>query len=149
MSAQRAMKLMSASLSGLPRFLTPIGGNRAGFAALQKTIAALDAEIRHLALPISLGTVPVADGIEDVASMAPSVVAKTGEIAERLNLLTAIELIVAAQAIDLRGVVGLGTGARAAYDTVRAEIAKLEDDRPLGVDVMRLARRIGANGLSA
>jgi histidine ammonia-lyase len=149
MSAQRAMKLMSASLSGLPRFLTPIGGNRAGFAALQKTIAALDAEIRHLALPISLGTVPVADGIEDVASMAPSVVAKTGEIAERLNLLTAIELIVAAQAIDLRGVVGLGTGARTAYDTVRAEVAKLEDDRPLGVDVMRLARRIGANGLSA
>src|SRR5262249_5880535 len=51
----RSLKLMSPRFSDLPRFLSPRGATRTGFAAVQKTMAGLDAEIRHLALPVSLG----------------------------------------------------------------------------------------------
>ena len=45
----RIAKLMSPAFSDLPRFLTRHGGSRTGFATVQKTASALEAEIRHLA----------------------------------------------------------------------------------------------------
>ena len=70
-TAHRTMKIMSPGMSELPRFLTPMGQSRTGFATVQKTVSAMEAEIRHLALPVSLTPIPVADGVEDHASMAP------------------------------------------------------------------------------
>src|SRR5262249_58834985 len=96
--------------SGLPRFLSPRGGVRTGFATVQKTASALEAEIRHLALPLGAMVAPVADGVEDYAPMTPRVVEKTNDIARRLTRLTAIELVVAAQAIELRDRPKLGRG---------------------------------------
>ncbi|CAO3411840.1 Histidine ammonia-lyase (EC 4.3.1.3) [Azospirillum largimobile] len=147
MAAHRTMKLMSPAVSDLPRFLTPQGQSRTGFATVQKTIAALEAEIRHLALPASLGVLPVADGIEDHASMAPAVVAKTSEIVERLRWLTAIELTAAAQAVDLRGPLVLGAGTRAVHAFVRSLVAPLKEDRSQGPDFERLAQAIAAGKL--
>ncbi|WP_451979622.1 HAL/PAL/TAL family ammonia-lyase [Azospirillum endophyticum] len=147
MAAHRMMKLMSPAVSDLPRFLTPQGQSRTGFATVQKTIAALEAEIRHLALPASLSVLPVADGIEDHASMAPAVVAKIGEIVGRLRWLTAIELAAAAQAVDLRGPLVLGTGTRAVHAFVRNLVAPLEEDRAQGPDFERLAQSIAAGAL--
>jgi histidine ammonia-lyase len=114
-SAARIMKLMSPSMSDLPRFLTRHGGSHSGFATSQKTVAALEAEIRHLALPLGALTLPVADGVEDYAPMTPRIVEKTHAIARRLTRLAAIELVVAAEAVDLRGniTLGRGTGGRA------------------------------------
>ncbi|BAI73627.1 histidine ammonia-lyase (plasmid) [Azospirillum sp. B510] len=147
MAAHRTMKLMSPTVSDLPRFLSPQGQSRTGFATVQKTIAALEAEIRHLALPVSLGVLPVADGIEDHASMAPAVVAKTGEIVERLRWLTAIELAAAAQAVDLRGPLTLGTGTGAVQAFVRGLVAPLDEDRSQGPDFERLAQSIATGAL--
>ncbi|MFH6787230.1 MULTISPECIES: HAL/PAL/TAL family ammonia-lyase [Methylobacterium] len=139
-TAQRTMKLMSPGLSDLPRFLTPRGQSRTGFATVQKTVSALEAEIRHLALPVSLSPLPVADGIEDHAAMAPAVLAKTGAIVERLRWLVAIELVAAAQAVELRGPVDpLGVGPTAAYRFVRGLAGALDEDRSLGGDFMRVA----------
>ncbi len=149
MAAHRTMKLMSPEVSGLPRFLTPQGQSRTGFATVQKTIAALEAEIRHLALPASLGVLPVADGIEDHASMAPTVIAKTGEIVERLRWLIAIELIAAAQAVDLRGPLTLGAGTRAVHAVVRRHVAPLDEDRAQGPDFERLASAIADGALES
>ncbi|MEC5317537.1 histidine ammonia-lyase [Brenneria populi subsp. brevivirga] len=142
--AQRAMKIMSPGMAELPRFLTPLGQSRAGFATVQKTISALEAEIRHLALPVSLSPLSVADGVEDQASMAPSVLAKTGAIVERLRYLVAIELIAASQAVELRGSAHrLGTGAAQAYAFVREHVAPLSEDRAHGPDIKLLAGLIG------
>ena len=57
-------------------------------------------------------TAPVADGVEDYAPMTPRVVEKTHDIARRLTRLAAIELVVAAQAVDLRDGMTLGRGTR-------------------------------------
>ena len=137
----RIAKLMSPGLSDLPRFLTPRGGSRTGFATAQKTAAALEAEIRHLALPLGAMTAPVADGVEDYAPMTPRVVEKTRDIVRRLVRLAAIELVVAAQAVDLRTGIRLGDGTGRIHRFVRSHVAALDEDRPTGIDFERLARR--------
>jgi histidine ammonia-lyase len=146
----RIAKLMSPGFSGLPRFLTPkAAGARTGFATVQKTAAALEAEIRHLALPLGAMTTPVADGVEDYAPMTPRVVEKTHDIVRRLACLAAIELVVAAQAIDLRDGLKLGRGTGRAFAFVRGHVARLEEDRPTGPDFERLAIAILAGDLAA
>jgi histidine ammonia-lyase len=143
-TAYRIMKIMSQGMSDLPRFLTPMGQSRTGFATVQKTVSAMEAEIRHLAMPISLSPLPVADGIEDQASMAPSVLAKTQAIIERLRYLVAIELIASAQAVELRGVTGeLGRGSAEAYAFIRNNVPPLEEDRAQGPDFSIIAELIG------
>src|SRR5207342_1687693 len=97
-AGHRILKLMSPGMTDLPRFLTPRAQNHSGFSTVQKTVGALEAEIRHIALPVSLAVLPAADGIEDHSSMAPRVIEKTAEIVERLRYLAAIELMAAAQA---------------------------------------------------
>lgn len=142
-TAYRTMKIMSAGMSDLPRFLTPLGQSRTGFATVQKTVSALEAEIRHFAAPISLTPIPVADGVEDQASMAPSVLAKMEAIIERLRYLVAIELIASAQAVELRGVENeLGIGTREVYRQIREHVPPLSEDRAQGPDFQRISELI-------
>jgi histidine ammonia-lyase len=147
-SAQRVIKLVSPPFSELPLQLTPHGGSRSGFATLQKTLTALVAEIRHLANPACLDFLPVSEGVEDHAPMAPRVVEKTEEIVDALRYVAAIEMLHAAQAVDLRGVASLGLGARALYQAIRAEVPALDEDRILGPDVERLEALIRSGGLA-
>jgi histidine ammonia-lyase len=140
LAAGRAMKLMLPEASGLAKFLTPIGGNRAGFAPVQKTIAALRAECRHRANPASLDFTPVANGVEDHSPQTPLALRKAGELCEALRLLLGIELMVAAQAIDLRQPSPiLGAPLAAAHGAIRARVARLDDDRSLGPEIETLA----------
>lgn len=146
-SAARIVKLMSPAMSDLPRFLTRHGGSHSGFATSQKTVAALEAEIRHLALPLGAMTQPVADGVEDYAPMTPAIVEKTHAIARRLTRLAAIELVVATEAVDLRGAITLGRGTAAAHRFVRAHVDRLDDDRPMGCEYEALALAVEAGDL--
>ena len=143
----RIAKLMSPGFSDLPRFLTRHGGSRTGFATVQKTASALEAEIRHLASPLGPMTAPVADGAEDYAPMTPRIIEKTRDIVARLVRLAAVELTVAAQAIDLRGGGTMGAGTRRIYAFVRERVAALDEDRPSGPDFEKLAQAIMAGDL--
>jgi len=147
-SAARIVKLMSPTVTDLPRFLTRHGGSHSGFATSQKTAAALEAEIRHLALPLGAMTLPVADGVEDYAPMTPRIVEKTHAIARRLTRLAAIELVVAAEAVDLRGAITLGRGTAIAHEFVRRHVAGLDDDRPMGREYEALAQAVEAGELA-
>ena len=134
-AAQRIAKMQSHSLTGLPRFLSPRGAMHAGLAGLMKVSAALEADIRHLAQPCSLLVIPTADGLEDYATMAPRVVAKTHDIVGKLAMIAGIELVVAAQAVDLRQVKKLGAGAARAYKWLRAQSPMLDEDRSLSAEM--------------
>jgi histidine ammonia-lyase len=138
----RSVKLMSTAMSGLPRFLTPHAGSHSGFSAVQKTAASLEAEIRRLAQPAMLFSGPVADGIEDMASMAPRCVAKTAQALSLMSRLVALELMVAAQALDLRGVAIRAPAVADLKSKVRSIIPKLDDDRPTGPDIEALAKAL-------
>lgn len=137
-SAERIAKLLSPASSDLPRFLTTQPGH-VGMAALQRTSSALVAEIGHLANPLPAVSVPVADRVEDYAGQALAVVDKTRRLTERVLWLASIELIVAAQAVDLRGAVRLGQGTQQIHDVVRSQVAYLDQDRSGSVDVLKLS----------
>lgn len=139
---ERCIKLLSSSASGLPRQLTRHGPEQSGFATTQKPLTALAADIRHLANPASLDFLPVSEGVEDHATMAPHCVVKLDAMRERLVHLIAIEAVIAAQAVDLRPAdvrESLGSGARRIYDGVRARSIFLDDDRPLAPDFAAVA----------
>ena len=144
---ERCQKLYSPALSGLPLQLTTRGPEHSGFATIQKTLTSLYNEIRHLANPGSLDSLPVSETVEDHAPMAAHVIAKTAAMVPNLRYLAAIELLSGAQAIDLRAtpLATLGRGAAAAYETLRARVPMLDEDRPLGPDV-EIAAALLADG---
>ena len=111
---------MSPGYTDQPRFLTPLGQSRTGFATLQKVIGALEGDIRARAQPATLALLHAADGVEDHAANAPGAVTKVKESAERLVALAACELMVAAQAIDLKNGMELGPQRLASSDSCAA-----------------------------
>jgi histidine ammonia-lyase len=135
-SVQRVIKLMNPLLSALPKYLSPVGGASVGFNALQKTAAALHAEIRLKAAPASLDAIVVSDTVEDHATHAMLCVRKLGEQLQLYRYLLAIEALVAAQAVDLRKSEKLGAGSQVIFDAVRSVVGVLQLDRPPGPDAM-------------
>ncbi len=146
-SVQRIIKLQNPALSGLPRYLSPVGGASVGFNAMQKTAAALHAEIRLKATPASLDAVVVSDTVEDHATHALLCVRKLDEQMRLMRHLVAVEALVAAQAVDLRGAVRLGAGTQPVFAAVRSAVAPLQADRPCGPDAMAAQDALFADSL--
>jgi histidine ammonia-lyase len=135
-SAYRIAKLMTPGLTGLPKYLSPVGGAGNGYNSLQKTASALHAEIRLKATPASLDAIPVSETVEDVAPQTPLTIRKLREQLLPFRLLVAIEAVVAAQAVDLRGGGPLGPGSAVVHRVVREAVPRLEADRETGADAM-------------
>ncbi|WP_210209649.1 aromatic amino acid lyase [Aureimonas flava] len=146
---ERIAKLMSPAASDLPRFLAPQdepGAN--GFATLQKTVAALVAEIAHAAAPLPFTVLPVADRVEDYASMAMPGIRRLQGLVAHLRMLVAIEMVVAARACDLRGA-RLGEGTASLHAAIRERVPPLLRDRPAAPDIAALDRAIARGELQA
>jgi histidine ammonia-lyase len=137
-SAGRFLHLTNGRRPGLPRGLSPVGGMAAGFVPLQKTVMALMAEIRRHAAPAMLDFWPVSEGVEDHATQAPLVVAKTDAMLDAWRQLIAIELLATAQAVDLQADLVLGPPLAMLHRELRHRVAELRDDRPLGADAQIL-----------
>jgi histidine ammonia-lyase len=143
---ERPARLRDARLSGLPANLAAGDATHSGVGPLLKTAQALALEIRHLAAPLAPVTAIGADSVEDDATGATQAALRLRDQLERLRLLVAIELAIGAQAVELAAPTRLGRGTRAAQRCVRELVAPLSDDRPLGVDVERLAHQALAPG---
>ncbi len=118
----RIAKLMSPGFSGLPRFLTPKEGARTGFATVQKAASALEAEIRHLAPAARRHDRARCRRRGGLCADDTAVIEKTHDIVHRLARLAAIELVVAAQAVDLRSGLKLGRGTGRVFAVVRRHV---------------------------
>jgi histidine ammonia-lyase len=121
-AAERALKLLQAPLTGLPEGL----GARPGLAEpalseLGHAVQGLAAEARLLAQPVSfeLASTTQHEGIEDRTTMAPLGARRLAEMVDLGARVAAVELTIAAQAIDLRGRPRLGAGTGRAYAQVR------------------------------
>jgi histidine ammonia-lyase len=138
-SADRSIKLMTGRLTGLPDYLTPVGGPSAGLVPLQKTISALHGEVRLKAYPASLDAIPVSDAVEDVAPQTPLTIRKFAEQLDLLRWLTSIEALTAAQAWDLRRArisqAQPGRAGRELHPIIRSAAPFLDEDRETGPDV--------------
>jgi len=146
LAVERCIKFMSPAFTDLPLQLTRHGPAHSGFATVQKTLTAIWGDIRRLANPASLDFLPVSEQIEDHATQTLSVVEKLDSLVSCVRYLVAIELVVAAQAIDLRRLdqATLGSGPRRAYERVRSAVPMLDDDRPLGPDIDRVEALVRA-----
>ena len=146
-SAQRIVKLMAPGLSSLPRDLSPAGGASAGMVPLQKTAAALLAEVQRHAPPTP-AAMAVSEMVEDVAPLTPLAARKLDDQCEAWRWLTGVEALVAAQAVDLRAPASLGVAARALHAAIREAVPPLGEDRPLGMEVGRALVAIEAPDLA-
>lgn len=135
----RTIKLSTGHFTGLPRFLTPDPENVIAFGTLQKPFTALDAEIRHLANPVSMDFYAVAGDIEDHCSNTPYVVQKTRKIVDNLYYILGIEAMHAAQACDLRPEeqFQLGAAGHVVHQKIREVIPFLGQDRNLTADIAK------------
>lgn len=143
MQLARLSKMMAERYTGLPTFLAAPGSHSNGFAPVMKTAEAVVSELAHAAQPVSIWPSINADGVEDSMTATPTAARALSSIVECTSYLTAIELLVAAQAIDLRGNLNeLSPVMRDLHHHVRNLSAMLEGDRPLGDDIEAMARDV-------
>src|SRR6185369_6200060 len=113
-------------------------GLQSGLMGLQYCATTLAAENGQLAAPASVASIPTNANNQDVVSMGMLAARHTARVLANLQCMIAIELLCAAEALDLRGVGSAGTGTRDAHAIVRAHVAPLLEDRTVGEDVARL-----------
>jgi histidine ammonia-lyase len=127
MAAERVQKHLWSSFSDLNTYLGSGGATSGGLRAAGRRCAALAAEARDLANPVAVNYgAQLAEGIEDHGNLAPLAVRRTHELVSLCHALVAEELVVAAEAVDLRGA-RLGAGTQAAHELVRRYVPRLED----------------------
>ncbi len=137
-SERRIERLVNPHLSGLPAFLVKDNGLNSGFMIAQYTAAALVSENKVLAHPASVDSIPTSANKEDHVSMGTIAARKSRTIVDNARDVVAIELLCAAQALDLFTNLKPGRGNRAAYDVIRRMIDHLETDRILAEDIVRM-----------
>ena len=142
---ERAVKLLQAPYSGLPAGLAAGAGSPDdALAELAVAGQAITVEARTLAHPVSyeLASSVKGEGIEDRATMAPLSARRLADMIALSARVVAIELVVAAQAIDLRapGQLGLGTGR--AYRMIRELVPFTQADGTLPADLEPLVELI-------
>jgi len=134
-SERRIEQMVNPDISGLPPFLARNPGLESGFMIPQIVAASLASENKTLAHPASVDSIPTSANREDHVSMgvtaarhAEIVVANTGKV-------LGIELLCAAQGLDLGEPLRPGKGVEAAYRALRKRVRGLEGDRFLAPDL--------------
>jgi histidine ammonia-lyase len=138
MSERRVERLLNPHLSGLPAFLAQESGLHSGYMLAQYTAAALVSENKVLCHPASVDSIPTSANQEDFVSMGAHAARKALQILRNVQHVVAIELLVAAQAVDLDSSGKLGRGTRAVYEAVRAAVPMLREDRVLAEDLRQM-----------
>jgi histidine ammonia-lyase len=102
-SERRTATLIDPHMNeGLPAYLAPQAGLHSGFMIPQYVAAALVSESKGLCFPASADSIPTGANIEDHVSMAPIAARRAAEVADLVESVLAIELMAAAQAVELR-----------------------------------------------
>lgn len=141
-SERRVERMVNPNLSGLPSFLIKGGGLNSGFMIAQYTAAALVSENKVLAHPASVDSIPTSANKEDHVSMGTIAARKAASILENVKNVLAIELLCAAQALDLFTNLKPGRGTFAAYKIIRKHVTHMDNDRELSPDIETIAELI-------
>ena len=142
LAERRIALLIDATLSGLPPFLVRDGGVNSGFMIAHVTAAALASENKTLAHPASVDSLPTSANQEDHVSMATFAARKLGDIAENTANILSIELLAAAQGVDLRAPHKTSPSLQKAMDAVRKDVAHYELDHYFAPDIAAVTRLV-------
>jgi histidine ammonia-lyase len=138
LSERRVALLTDARMSSLPPFLVAEPGLNSGFMIAQVTAAALVGENKALAHPASVDSLPTSANQEDHVSMAAYAARRLLEMARNCGRIVAIELLAAAQGLDLRRPLATSPALGAVMTELRARAAFLDRDRPLAPDIAQV-----------
>ena len=148
-SERRSDRLVNPALSGLPPFLTADSGLQSGYMMAQVTAAALTSEIKTLAHPASVDTIPTSANREDHVSMSMGASLKAAQALELAIRVVAIELLCACQAIDLLAPLTTSPRLARVHAHVRNVVPPLTADRPPAPDIDAIVQLIASGSLFA
>jgi histidine ammonia-lyase len=146
-SERRSERLVNPALSGLPAFLTPRGGVESGLMLTQVTAAALASEMKSLAHPASVDTIPTSGNKEDHVSMSMTAALKAERAVALATDVLAIELLCAARAIDLLAPLTTSDALARVHRAVRATAPPREGDASPSADIAALSQIIATGEL--
>jgi histidine ammonia-lyase len=149
LAERRIALLIDATLSGLPPFLVRDGGVNSGFMIAHVTAAALASENKTLAHPASVDSLPTSANQEDHVSMATFAARKLGEMAENTAFILAIELLAAAQGVDLRGPSATSPRLREVMKLIRGRVAHYDLDHYFAPDIAAIQELVRSAEVAA
>ena len=136
MSERRTDRMLDVSRSrGLPPFLADDPGVDSGHMIAQYTQAALVSELKRLAVPASVDSIPSSAMQEDHVSMGWSAARKLRRSVDALTRVLAIELLTAARALDLRAPLQPGPATGAVVAALRERVEGPGVDRFLAPEI--------------
>ena len=127
--------LTDARMSNLPAFLVPEPGLNSGFMIAHVTAAALASENKMLSHPASVDSLPTSANQEDHVSMATHGARRLIDMNDNSSGIVAVELLCAAQGIDLRKPVETSAILRDVMVALRAKVAFWDIDREMAPDI--------------
>ncbi len=141
-SERRTALLTDARMSNLPAFLAPDPGLNSGFMIAHVTAAALASENKLLAHPASVDSLPTSANQEDHVSMATHGARRLHDMADNTAAILGIELLAAAQGIELRKPVTTSARLQRVLDLLRKEAAFWDQDRLMAPDIAAAKRLV-------
>jgi histidine ammonia-lyase len=141
-SERRSDRLVNPVLSELPAFLTRRSGVQSGYMLAQVTAAALASEIKTLAHPASVDTIPTSANREDHVSMSMGAALKAERALQLATRVIAIEMLCACQGIDLLAPLTTSPALQRVHARVRSVVPMLTDDRPPAPDIEAISKLI-------
>ena len=147
-SERRIDRMVNPLTSDLPPFLARSPGLESGFMLAQVTAAALASENKIFAHPASVDSIPTSGNKEDFVSMGMAAALKLRPILSNVRSILAIELLTACEAIDLLAPLRTGRLAEQARKFVRRVAPPLRQDRPLHLDIARVAELVALGDFS-
>jgi len=146
-SERRTDRLVNPVLSGLPAFLTREGGVNSGFMLAQVTAAAVASELKSLAHPAGVDTIPTSANKEDHVSMSMTAALKAQCAVERAREVIAIEILCACQAIDFLAPLTTSPALATVHALVRSRVPALDADRAPSPDIAAITELIATRAL--
>jgi histidine ammonia-lyase len=120
---------------GLPTLLMDKVGLDSGFMIPQYTTAALVTENKTLCFPASADSIPTSLGQEDHVSMGSISARKFNQVVDNLEYILAIEMLLAAQAIEFRRPLNSSGMIEHMYSLIRTKIEFAKEDRVFANDI--------------
>ena len=148
-SERRLEQMTNPQTSQLPAFLVRHAGLNSGFMILQVAAAALASELKPLAAPHSVDSIPTSANQEDYVSMGMGAARRLEPMLKNLKNILAIELLAACQGLDLLSPLKTGVETRKAYDIVRSVSPPVDVDRSLAPDIEAVAHQVGQGSFAA
>ena len=147
-SERRTATLVDAHMNeGLPAYLAPTPGLHSGYMLPQYVAAAIVSENKVLCHPASADSIPTGANVEDHVSMGTTAAKHAMKVADHVHTVLAIELMTAAQAVELRRLPPAPATARV-IELLRTAIPFRKVDAPWG-DGLELVRTLVREGLVA